>query len=363
MSWGNPRSLAEKTLVKLLWPASLGVGTASYMRMLAYNHGMLKQQHFGKLVLSVGNITVGGTGKTPVTIDLAQRLINSGRKVAVLSRGYRRLSKEEVVVVSDGRQVLVSSQDAGDEPYMIASTVPQATVIVGAKRAQTAKVAEERYGCDTIILDDGFQHFGMARDVDVVLVDYNDDLENDHLLPAGRLREPLSGLARADWVVITKVPEQYDEQRMAHLRALISRHAPNAELSACRMVPTALTPFGCPDVTLSAATLRKMPVFAFSGIARPEAFLQQLHSIGTNVAGQKNFPDHHWYTHQDVASIKRESEAVNAELVVTTDKDAVKLPSAIVKELPLAVLRQRLDWLGPIPASDRPRNLPDSPPV
>jgi tetraacyldisaccharide 4'-kinase len=119
------------------------------------------------------------------------------------------------------------------------------------------------------------------------------------------------------------------------------------------MTPTALTPFGCPDVTLGAATLRNTPVFAFSGIARPEAFLQQLRSIGANVAGQKSFPDHHWYTHQDVAAIKRESQAVQAELVVTTDKDAVKLPAAMVKELPLAVLRQRLDWLGPIPASSQ----------
>lgn len=350
MSWGNPRSLGEKALVKLLWPASFGLGTATYVRMLAYNSGLAKQQRFGVQVISVGNITVGGTGKTPVTIDLAQRLVAAGKKVAVLSRGYKRLSKEAVVMVSNGDGLLVSSSEAGDEPYMIAQAVPRAVVIVGARRIDTAAIAVERYGCDTIILDDAFQHFAMARDLDVVLLDYNDDLDNDHLLPAGRLREPLTGLARADWLVITKVPEHADQQQLQKLRALATRYAPHAQISSCRMAPGVVTPFGVPDVTLGAATLRNTPVFAFCGIARPEAFLNQLRQMGARVVGHKAFPDHHWYCHQDIAAITREYKNAQAEMVVTTEKDSVKLLPALVKDLPLSVLNQRLEWLGPIPA-------------
>jgi tetraacyldisaccharide 4'-kinase len=349
MTWGNPESLGEKALVKLLWPASVGLGTASFARMVAYNFGVLKQQHFRGEVISIGNITVGGTGKTPVTIDLAQRLMANGRKVGILSRGYKRLSKEKIVIVSNGRTLLASSSEAGDEPYLIASAAPQACVIVGAKRVETAQIAIERFGCDTIILDDGFQHFAIARDQDVVLIDYNDDLQNDHILPAGRLREPLSGLARANWIVITKLPQVVDQERLRRLQALAMRYAPSAQISACRMVAHALTPFNYSDVPLGAATVRNTRVFAFCGLARPEAFLEQLQGMGANVLGHKWFPDHHWYTHQDIEAIAREYRSVGAEMVITTEKDSVKLQSAMVKDLPLAVLQQKLEWTGPIP--------------
>jgi tetraacyldisaccharide 4'-kinase len=349
MSWGNPTSLGEKALVRLLWPASFGLGTATFARMMAYNKGMLRQEQFPAEIISIGNITVGGTGKTPVTIDLAQRLVASGRKVAVLSRGYKRRSKAGMVVVSDGHNVLASSLESGDEPYMIANAVPKAAVIVGAKRVETAKIATERFGCDTIILDDAFQHFAIARDRDVVLLDYNDDLENDHLLPAGRLREPLGALARADWVVITKLPEEPSEERLRKIRGLVTKYSPAAKLSACRMVPNAITPFGVPDVTLGSATLRNTKVFAFCGIARPDMFFEELRSMGANIVGKKSFGDHHWYSHQDIAALEREYQAAGAEMVITTEKDGVKLLPAMVKDLPLAVLQQRLDWLGPIP--------------
>ncbi|HEY9791322.1 MAG TPA: tetraacyldisaccharide 4'-kinase [Candidatus Obscuribacterales bacterium] len=349
MTWGNPESLGEKALVKFLWPARVGMGTASFARMVAYNMGVLKQAQFRADVISIGNITVGGTGKTPVTIDLAQRLIADGRKVAVLSRGYKRLSKEKIVVVSNGKMLMATSTESGDEPYMIASAVPQATVIVGAKRIETAQLAIDRFGCDTIILDDGFQHFAIARNQDVILIDYNDELENDHLLPAGRLREPLSGLARANWIVITKLPADVDQERMRRLQSVAMRYAPGAQISACRMVADVLKPFAYSDVTLGAATVRNTRVFAFCAIARPESFLDQLRGIGANVMGYKWFPDHHWYTHQDIETIAREYKSVGAEMVITTQKDAVKLLPAMVKDLPLAVLHQKLEWTGPIP--------------
>jgi tetraacyldisaccharide 4'-kinase len=357
MSWGNPKTLSEKALVRLLWPASAGLGTASYMRMMAYNTGILKQKHVPALVISVGNITCGGTGKTPVTIDLAQRLIARGRKVAVLSRGYKRLSKEDALIVSDGREIRVACSDAGDEPYLIAGAVPDAVVIVGAKRAQTAVMAAQRFQCDTIILDDAFQHFGVARDVDIVLIDYNDELENDHLLPAGRLREPLSALARAQYVVITKVPSEPDQAKLQRISSLVMKYAPHAELSSCRITSKNLHPFGCPDVTLGPATLHDTRVFAFCGIARPDLFLEQLRAMGAQIVGHKTFPDHHWYSHQDVATIERMYVQSGAEMVITTEKDGVKLVPALVKQLPLTVLRQKVEWMGPIPVVGRLQEL------
>jgi tetraacyldisaccharide 4'-kinase len=349
MTWGNPQSAAEHAVVKLLWPASLGLGTASYLRMLAYGTGVLKQNRVPAQVISVGNITVGGTGKTPLTIDLSKRLIANARKVAILSRGYKRLSKDRFLVISDGKNILANSAEAGDEPYLIAQRVPGAVVIVGAKRAETARLATDSFGCDTIVLDDGFQHFGIARDTDIVLMDYNDEPEQDHLLPAGRLREPLSGLARADWIVITKVPPDPDESKLQRLRDLSMRLAPQAKLSACRMGTQTLSPFGCPDVTLGSATVSDTKIFAFCGIAKPARFLDELQRLGANIVGSRNFADHVWYSHKDMELIAQQAELAGAELIITTEKDAVKLTPAAVKHLPLAVLQQSLEWLGPIP--------------
>ena len=195
MSWGNPETPQEKFLAKLLLPASAGFGLGLYARMMAYNWKLLKQTKVSVPVISIGNITCGGTGKTPVTIDLTQRLTEMGYKVGVLSRGYKRLSKERILVVSNGNGDIRSCAESGDEPYLIAQSVPEAVVIVGSKRIDTAPLAVHRYGCDILLLDDGFQHFPLARNSDIVLLDYNDELTKDHLLPAGRLREPLSALA------------------------------------------------------------------------------------------------------------------------------------------------------------------------
>lgn len=317
--------------------------------MVAYGAGVLKQSRVAARVISIGNITVGGTGKTPVTIDLATRLIERGSKVAILSRGYKRLSKDRNLVVSDGKSLQVNSAEAGDEPYLIASRVPNAVVIVGAKRAETAKLATEQFGCDTILLDDGFQHFGIARDTDIVLLDYNDEPEQDHILPAGRLREPLSALARADWIIITKVPTANADAKLHRLRTLAARFAPNAKLSACRMGAHSLSPFGCPDVTLGGGGLVGVGVLAFCGIARPATFFEELRRLGANIVGERTFPDHVWYTNKDIETIAQQSKDVGAELIVTTEKDAVKLLPASVKHLPLAVLKQTLEWVGPIP--------------
>lgn len=352
MSWGNPETPQEKLLAALLLPASAGFGLGLYARLMAYNRGWLTQKKIDVPVISIGNITCGGTGKTPVTIDVARRFVEIGHKVGVLSRGYKRLSKDPILVVSDGNGTIQSCAESGDEPYMIARSVPEAVVIVGSKRTATAPFAVQRFGCDILLLDDGFQHFPIARNTDIVLLDYNDDLTKDKLLPAGRLREPLGALSRADWVIVSKVPESPDFERLASIQSIVTRFAPNAHVSSCRMAPSSVQTLAG-DVSQPIAMLRGAKVVAFSGIARPGAFIEQLRDLGAQVVAERSFGDHHWYTHQDIAELRSAFELSKAELIITTEKDAVKLPEAMVKGLPLTVLRQEVQWLGELPVPTR----------
>ncbi len=349
MSWGNPQTTGERLLSGLLKPVSAAFLAGSYCRIMSYNLGLLKQKHFAQPVISVGNLTVGGTGKTPIVVDICQRLSDSGHKVGILSRGYKRLSRASSVIVSAGQGPITSCADAGDEPYMMALSCPQAVVIVGASRTTAAAMAIQDHGCDILILDDGFQHFPMSRDTDIVLIDYNDDLLKDSLLPSGRLREPVSALVRAHWIVITKVPDVFDEEKLEQVRSLLSSASPSATITACRFEPSALTPFGCQEVALSPSALAQTKVLAFCGIARPENFQAELESLGAEVVGQRSFGDHHWYTAQDIASLKSLAQSTQAEMLVTTEKDAVRLSSQLVGDLPIATLKLKCAWLGPIP--------------
>lgn len=352
MSWGNPENWIEATRARILWPASFAFGLAGSARMLAYQKGILKRKTFDATVLSVGNITCGGTGKTPVTIDLASRLVEDGRRVAILSRGYRRRSTEQSLIVSDGKGSLASCSDSGDEPYLIAKSVPEAVVIVGSRRVVTAELAVKEFGCDVILLDDGFQHVAVARDLDVVLIDYHDELYKDHLLPAGRLREPVTALSRATWIVITKVPENADLQRLEKMRSQLASLSPSATISACRMLTNSLVDVSLSGTSADLSLLNGKTVVAFSGIARPSAFTAELSSLGASVAHQRSHPDHHWYTPSDIDALRELQAKHSASLIITTEKDAVKLNHELVQDLPIFALQQNIEWLGPVPTSE-----------
>ncbi len=352
MSWGNPDNGIEDLIAGALRPLSAAYGVGAYARLVAYSSGLLRRHTLDVPVISIGNITCGGTGKTPVTIDLASRLIAAGRRVGILSRGYKRRSKDEIVIVSDGKGTIAPVRDSGDEPYMVARSLPQAVVIVGPRRHITGAIATGLYDCDVLILDDGFQHLPVRRDVDVVLIDYNDDPENDALLPAGRLREPLAALSRADHVVITKLPVVPDQDRLSRLQEIITRRAPNCLQSACRFVPHGLRPLDCPEVEVDAQALSGVKVVALAGIARPETFITALESLGANVVAKRFFPDHHWYTLQDLKALNRDLVVSGAELVVTTLKDSVRIDEEAVRGLPVSALDTKTQWLGWVPMLD-----------
>lgn len=345
MSWGNPTTPLEKLRKTVLTPASLAYFMGSLCRLEGYRSGLLKRDQQDVPVLSVGNITCGGTGKTPITIDLAQRFIAGGVKVGILSRGYKRQSQKQTVVVSDGAGHYANCEESGDEPYLIAKRLPKAVVLVGANRKASASLAVSHYGCQLLILDDGFQHFPLRRDVDLVLIDYNDEPENDSLLPSGRLREPLSALSRASSLVITKIPESYDKEKIERLELFLSRYTGDKPIDKCSFVASHLVSQSC--VLLPVDALKGNSVVAVSALARPEPFHTLLTEKGANIIKSLSWTDHHWYTEDDMKAI--ETAAANASMIITTEKDLVKMkPSDRLAEK-LYALRIETNWLGAPP--------------
>lgn len=355
----NAKSFSPNHLLRgVLMPAAVSYGAGNLVRVLAYASGVIPRYKARVPVVSVGNLTVGGTGKTPVAIDLAKRFVAAGFKPAVLSRGYKRKSNDAYVVVSDGETILASCEDAGDEPYLIAASAKGAVVIVGAKRSETAEIACREHNCDLLILDDGFQHLPILRDVDIVLIDYHDDIENDLLLPAGRLREPLGALARASSVVITKVPHDADRAKLERISQVIHKHNASATIGLVRFAANKLVAFD--DTKSSIAGLSTVTgmtsapgnAVAFCGLARPDRFFQELRDSKIPVVHKLDFSDHHWYTAGDASKLNGLARKHNADAFITTEKDIVKF-SALRRQLerPLIALGLTTEWVGTLPVA------------
>jgi tetraacyldisaccharide 4'-kinase len=302
-----PRTPAEHALQAALKPLAAAYGAAIAVRNRLYDAGWLATRRVPAHVVSVGNISVGGTGKTPTTLWLAERLAARGQRVAIVTRGYRK-RRRGVVVVGEAGVPLVAPEDGGDEAVMLARRFA-GPVVSGERRADAAAAACGRFGVDTIVLDDGFQHRALARDADLVLamVAPGPPL----LLPAGPLREGPGALARARALLV--VDGETDAVRDVPSGLPIFRG---------RLRPAALTRAGAARVPVDLATLAGRSVTAVAGIARPERFVATLRELGAVVDGVVRFPDHHAYTARDVAEI---AAAAGGRMVVTTEKDVVKL--------------------------------------
>ena len=288
-----------------------GVG----LRNLLYDTGALRTQKATCRVISVGNIMIGGTGKTPMVIMLARMLKECGWRPAVLSRGYGGKRKEEVGIVSDGRRILMDPHEAGDEPVLIARSIPAVPVIVATDRVRAGRVAVERYGTDVLVLDDGFQHRRLARDIDIVLLDGVQPFGNGFLLPRGGLREPRSGLRRADVVILTAAGRSDDP--------VLGRYYSGPVFTARRR-PVGLVR-GRAHETCTTDCLSGKRVCAFSGIAHPRSFRDTLVPLCGAITSFLPFPDHHIYTAADIDYIRKAFGDSGAEVLVTTEKDGMKL--------------------------------------
>lgn len=327
--WSRQGGVAEL----VLWPLSLAealYGGVVRARAEAYRRGRRRRRTLPVPVISVGNLAVGGTGKTPMVIHLAAALMTFGRRPGVLSRGYRgRAEGGPPLLVADGTSLLSDPETAGDEPYLIASRLPGVPVAVCADRAEGGRLLLERARPDVVLLDDGFQHLALARDAEVVLLDGDAPFGNGRLLPRGPLREPPEALKRAD-VVAVRAEDGLSASLERRLAALT-----DARLVALRTEVEGITDLAGKPAELAPGTA----VFALCGIARPERFRTTVSSLGLAVAGFLDTGDHAAYGPERIGDCVARARAAGAQAVVTTAKDAVKLAGKWPDDLPLRVVQ------------------------
>ncbi|QEM70105.1 tetraacyldisaccharide 4'-kinase [Geobacter sp. FeAm09] len=324
-------------LVLALSPLALAYACIQATRSTLYQKRILKARRLPRPVISVGNITVGGTGKTPATAMIARLLIARGMKVAVLSRGYGGAMEGQTAIVADGAAIRLDAGQCGDEPYLLAATVPGLMVVMGADRYRAGMLAMAELSPDVFLLDDGFQHLRLQRDLNVLLVDCAHPFGNGRTLPAGLLREPRRAVQRADLIIHTRCPQGFSPAPLAGKPSCSARHRLGAA------VPLAGGPL------LSFAALRGRKVLAFAGIGEPEPFFRELDSLGLDVVRAIPFPDHAAYTPDQVAGLTAAFRACGAEYAVTTEKDGVKL-RRIAPEFARQVLLARLEFVLDEPA-------------
>lgn len=277
----------------------------------------------GVPVISVGNITAGGTGKTPCIMYLAACLQKKGTVPAILTRGYRGGLEKKGGIVSDRTSIRVTQEEAGDEPFMMARKLPGVPVIAGRDRTVSAAAAKA-LGADVLLLDDGFQYWKLARDLDIVLIDSTNPFGGGRVLPRGLLREPMEALARAGLFILTKAGQTNGTER-EKIRKEIQQYNSRAAVIEADHAPKSLTPIGEWPKISPLSELPAHSVFLLSGIGNPGAFRKTAEEAGLDVRGSMALPDHHGYAEEDLRKAAAEAEACGAECIVITEKDAVKI--------------------------------------
>ncbi len=372
----------DRFLMGILFLASRVFRNIVQLRLLMYEKRFFRNRSLGCLVVSIGNLTCGGTGKTPVVEIFARTLSKKGRKVAILSRGYRSkdrtfwekigamsdavqeelrrdrsgyndessmvnriINKLEVPprVVSDGKELLLNSYSAGDEPYMLANNLKNVSVIVDKDRVKSGKYAISKLGVDTLILDDGFQYMNLQSHINIMLVDATNPFDNHHVLPRGLLREPIKNIRRADYIFLTK---SNGSPSLRHLKDFIRKHNRRAEIIECRHKPLYLEDAYTKDLQYPLADLNGRKIASLSAIANPASFNAFLTENGAELVLKRHYADHHRYSEQEVIDFINDAKEAGAELILTTEKDAVRLPALPRRDLPMLFLRIQIDIMS-----------------
>ncbi len=326
----NPGALLRRLAVVLA--ACYGLGARA--RRGLYAQQWLKAKRLPAPVVSVGNLTVGGTGKTPMVALLARLFQERGQRVAILSRGYGG-NLHGVTRLSDGSQIGFRPPQVGEEAYWLARALPGVGVYTGASRYEAGRAAWKEHKPDLFLLDDGFQHFQLRRDLDIVLLDAASPFGNGFLLPRGPLREPVSALAAADLLILTR----YEERHQAQLQTLRKTFPEKTVLTAA-ISPVAARSYPGGEEH-SPEDLKGQALFAFAGLARPQVFSRTLNELAVDLKGSRAFPDHHSFTYNDLIMLVREARAYEATALITTGKDWARLGERWEADLPLWVWRWR----------------------
>lgn len=332
------RGVLAALIRSLLIPFYLLYGVVIWMRNFCYSSGIIKQKQLPCQVISVGNIVAGGTGKTPAVIAIAKHLQKNSYKVGVLLRGYKGKSNSKITFVSDGEKLLCTRDECGDEADMLARHLTNMPIAVGKKRYLTGKAIIERFACDMLILDDGFQHRQLLRDLDILIVDATQPYGTGKMLPIGTLREPKSSIQRADLILLTRT--EIPNIDIAKIKADLDRIAPNTPILASVHEPTSLYFLNQQGENMSLRVedyLKNKRILAVCGIGNPEAFVSTLRKYNPETLELFAFADHHVYTMSDLQKIEQKMKQHQSEIVVITQKDEQKIAS-LSPDFPIVVL-------------------------
>jgi tetraacyldisaccharide 4'-kinase len=334
----------------ILAPLSALYGAAIRARRALYKTGALRVHKIGAPVISVGNITTGGTGKTPLVDWVARAVAKEGRRVCILTRGYGRADESKRVLVSDGEHIFADSREGGDEPRLLAENLRGvAAVLSDADRAAAAHWAIENLESEVFILDDGFQHLRIARNLDLVVVDATNPWGGGKLLPRGCLREPLRELARADCIILTRCEQAHDVDSLREQAERLSGGRPvlvsRTRTRMLHPLDATMTESGLADLSINPSCLIPHPFVAFCAIGNPDSFFEHLRKDGYTLKLTRAFADHHVYTQRDIDVLISEAQREGAQGLLTTAKDAVKLRS-LRFDLPCYVLEIELEFDG-----------------
>ena len=355
---GRRKTWYDRFLINFLFFASRFYRMGVQFRHWMYDKRVIRHHALGCLVVSIGNLSCGGTGKTPVVEVFARTLSAKGRKVAILSRGYRskkrsfwsKMSQMFLTqkmefppkVVSDGKNLLLNSDFAGDEPYMLASNLQNVAVVVDKDRVKSGIYAIDKFGTDVIILDDGFQYLMLKAHINIVLVDSTDPFGNGHVLPRGTLREPIKNIRRADYIFLTKSDGSH---KIRHLKNFIRRHTRRAEIIECCHKPKSLVHLFTKERE-ELSLIKNCKVAAISAIAKPASFERFLEQLGATLVYKDHYADHHRYSQQEIIDFINEAKKAGAQYIVTTEKDAVRIPKLDRCDIPFYYLRIEIDILS-----------------
>ncbi len=351
---GRRQGFRAALLRRILYVLSLIYERIVQLRLFLYRHRILRERTLGCLVVSIGNLTVGGTGKTPVVEKFARALHNGGRRVAILSRGYKsvpqatnkrsRFGKNAPApprVVSDGKSLLLDSLTAGDEPYMLAHNLKDVIVLVDKDRVKSGLYAIKELKADTLLLDDGLQYLHLKHRLDIVLIDRQAPFGNEYLLPRGTLREPPRNLRRASYIFITKCTGEPNDDLIARIR----KYNRTAEIIECAHKPLHLQNVSTGE-QLPLSALQGTFIGSLCGIAAPESFEDGLRKLGARIELAKSYTDHHRYQEGELQSFINRCLRRDLAMIVTTEKDAVRFPRLLNPEVPIYFLRVEIEILS-----------------
>jgi tetraacyldisaccharide 4'-kinase len=341
------------SLASALYTISLLYGAGQRLRQLGYRQKIIPVRKLPCRVVCVGNIAVGGTGKTPMTMHVADKIKQFGLKPAIVSRGYRGKAQNRGGVVSDGRSIFMGSEQAGDEPCLIAGRLKDVPVVVGKNRYAAGLLALSEFQPDVIVLDDGFQHLRLKRDIDLVLLDHQHPFGNMHLLPRGILREPISALERGTACILTRYRADAAGGTESSID-FIRKHFPRLPVFTSTYAPYCYTIRSGSQISIDdnpdgfspEAVQRWMgkKIFGFSGLARNHDFQSTVKDLGLEAAGFFEFSDHHRYTAHDLNQILAAAEKADARVLITTEKDLVRLPPENPFHVDLIVVGVRVSF-------------------